>query len=51
MLKNIFVPKKEKITGDWRELYNWEVHGFCFASYIIQVTIVKEDERDRERGM
>jgi len=51
MLKNIFVPKKDKVTGDWGELHYYELHDLCFAPDIIRVTVVKGDELERERGM
>ena len=51
MLKNIFVLKKDKVKGDWREVDDQEVHDLCFAQNIICVTIVMEDETDGEMGM
>jgi hypothetical protein len=29
VLRKLFRPKNEEVTGDWRKLYNEEFHGFC----------------------
>jgi hypothetical protein len=38
MLGNIFVPKKNEVTGDWRKLHDYDLRYFCFSPTIIQVT-------------
>jgi hypothetical protein len=37
VLKKIFGPKRDKITGGWRKLHNEELHGFYSSPNIIQV--------------
>jgi hypothetical protein len=27
VLRRIFVPKRDEVTGDWRKLYNDELHN------------------------
>jgi hypothetical protein len=29
VLRRIFVPKRDEVTGDWRKLYNKELHNFA----------------------
>jgi hypothetical protein len=35
MLRRIFGPKREEVTGDWRRLHNVEVHKCHASQYII----------------
>ena len=37
MLRRIFGPKKDEVTGEWRRLHNKEFHALCFAPNIIRV--------------
>jgi hypothetical protein len=37
MLRKIFWPKKDKVTGDWRRLHNEELCGLYSSSYITGV--------------
>ena len=36
VLRRIFVPKRDKVTGDWRRLHNKELYDM-YSSNIIQV--------------
>ena len=36
-LGNIFGPKKEKVTGDWRKLQNEELHDLYCLPNTLQV--------------
>jgi hypothetical protein len=38
VLKWTFGPKKEEVTGDWRELHSEELHDLCCSPNIIKMT-------------
>jgi hypothetical protein len=45
VLRRIFGPKRNEVTGGWRKLYNEELHNlYSFTKYNDQV---KEDEMGR----
>jgi len=37
LLRKIFGPKRDKVTGDWRELHMNELQDMCSTHNIIQV--------------
>jgi hypothetical protein len=37
VLRRIFVPKREEVTGDWRRLHNEELHNLYTSSNVIRV--------------
>ena len=37
VLRNIFGPKRDKVTGEWRRLHNEELLDLCLSPDIIQV--------------
>jgi hypothetical protein len=37
VLRRIFEPKREKITGRRRRLYNNELHNLYYSLYVIRV--------------
>jgi hypothetical protein len=37
MLRRIFVPKRDYVTGGWRKLYNEELHNLYSAPSIIRM--------------
>jgi hypothetical protein len=37
VLRRIFGPKRNKVTGEWRRLHNEEVYNLSFSPNIIQV--------------
>jgi hypothetical protein len=37
VLRKIFGPEKDKVTGDWRRLHNEELHDFCCSPNVIWV--------------
>jgi hypothetical protein len=37
VLKRIFGLKRDKVTGEWRRLYNEELYDLCSSSNIIRV--------------
>jgi len=48
VLRNIFGPKRDEVTGEWRKLHNEELSDLYCSPNIIQVS--KRDELDG-RGM
>jgi hypothetical protein len=34
VLKRIFVPKRDEVTGEWRKLHNKELNGLYFSTNI-----------------
>jgi hypothetical protein len=36
VLRRIFGPKRDEVTGEWRELHNEEVHNLYSSPYIIR---------------
>jgi hypothetical protein len=38
VLRRIFDPKRDEVTGGWRELYNEELHNLCSSPSIIKMT-------------
>jgi hypothetical protein len=36
VLRRIFGPKKDDVTGDWRKLHNEELHNLYFSPNIIR---------------
>jgi hypothetical protein len=37
VLRRIFGPKRDKVTGDWRKLHNEELHNLYSSPSIIRV--------------
>jgi hypothetical protein len=37
VLRRIFGPKRDEVTGDWRKLYNDELHNLYFSPNIIRM--------------
>jgi hypothetical protein len=37
VLRRIFGPKRDEVTGEWRRLHNKELHALCSSSIIIRV--------------
>jgi hypothetical protein len=37
VLRGIFVPKREEVTGDRRKLHNEEFHNFYTSAYIMRM--------------
>jgi hypothetical protein len=46
VLRRLFGPKRDEVTGDWRKLHNEELHNL-YSSHK-QNDQVKEDEMSRE---
>jgi hypothetical protein len=36
VLRGIFGPKREEVTGEWRKLHNWEFHNLYSSPDIIR---------------
>jgi hypothetical protein len=50
VLRRIFGPKRDEVTGSWRKLHNEELHGLYSSPRIIRVIKSKEDEMGRACG-
>jgi hypothetical protein len=37
VLRRIFRPKREEVTGEWRKLHNEEINGLYFSPNIVRV--------------
>ena len=38
MLRRIFGPRRDEVTGEWRRLHNEELNGLYFSPNIVRVT-------------
>jgi hypothetical protein len=38
VLRGIFGPKRDEVTGNWRKLHNWRLHNLCPSPNIIRMT-------------
>jgi hypothetical protein len=36
VLRRIFGPKRDEVTGEWRKLHNWELHNLYSPSNIVR---------------
>jgi hypothetical protein len=36
VLRRIFRPERDEVTGDWRKMHNWELHNLYSSPYIIR---------------
>jgi hypothetical protein len=50
LLKKIFGPEEEMLTGDWRILNNAELHDFI-SSNIIRVTKLRRMRYEKHRSL
>lgn len=37
VLRKVFVPRREEVTGYWRELRSAELHEVCFSQNVDRV--------------
>jgi hypothetical protein len=37
MVRRIFVPKRDEITGDWKKLHNKKLHKLYYSPNIIRI--------------
>jgi hypothetical protein len=37
VLRRIFGPKRDEVTGDWRKLHNEELHNLYYSTNIIRM--------------
>jgi hypothetical protein len=57
VLRRMFVPKRDEVTGDWRKLHNEELHNLCSSQNIIRmiksrgVSWARHVARTGRRGM
>jgi hypothetical protein len=50
VLRRIFGPKRDEVTGEWRRLHNKELYALYFSPNIIQVTKSRRLEMGRTCG-
>jgi hypothetical protein len=46
VLRRIFGPKRDEVTGGWRKLHNEELHSFCSSPSIIRMIKSSQKLRD-----
>jgi hypothetical protein len=39
VLRRIFGPNRDEVTGDWRKLHNAELHNLYFSTTVIRMII------------
>jgi hypothetical protein len=44
VLRRIFGPKRDEVTGCWRKLHNEELHNLYYSPSIIRMVKSKKDE-------
>jgi hypothetical protein len=44
VFRRTFKPKRDEVTGDWRKLYNEELHNLYSSPSIIRVIKSRKDE-------
>jgi hypothetical protein len=44
VLRGIFEPERDEVTGEWRKLHNEELHGLYSLSNIIRVIEMEKNE-------
>jgi hypothetical protein len=44
MLRRIFGPERDEVTGEWRKLHNEELHDLYSSPSILRIIKSKEDE-------
>jgi hypothetical protein len=49
VLRRIFGPQRDEVTGDWRKVHNDELHILYSLPNIIRNDQIKEDETGRGR--
>jgi hypothetical protein len=47
VLRRIFVPKRDEVTGGWRKLHNEELHNVYSSPSIIRMIKSREDNMGR----
>jgi hypothetical protein len=47
MLRRIFGPKRDEVTGGWRQLHNEELHNLYSSPSIIRMFKSREDDTGR----
>jgi len=45
LLRKVFVPKEEEVTGGWRKLHNEQLHDLYRSSNIIRVCRLRRIRR------
>jgi hypothetical protein len=50
VLRTIFVPKQDEVTGDWRELHNENLCNLYSSPNITFNNQIEENELDRTRS-
>jgi len=48
VLRGLFGPKRDEVTGEWRQLHNEELNDLYCSPNIVQVTKIKKNEMGGE---
>jgi len=51
VLRGLFGPKRDEVTGEWRQLHNEELNDLYCSPNIVQVTKIKKNEMGGECSM
>jgi hypothetical protein len=43
VIRRIFGPKRDEVTGEWRKLHNKELHDFYSSPSIIRIIVVEDE--------
>ena len=50
MLRRVFGPKRDEVTGEWRKLHNEELNDLYSLPNIVRVVIIETKEMGRACG-
>jgi hypothetical protein len=50
VLRRMFGPKRDEVTGEWRKLHNGEPHNLYSSPDIVKADQIKENEMGRACG-
>jgi hypothetical protein len=50
VLRGVFGPKRDKVTGEWRKLHNQELNDLYSFPNIVRVVKIEKNEKGRTCG-
>jgi hypothetical protein len=45
-MRKISGPKTEEVIGEWRKMYNEELHNLCSSSHVVVVVVVNNNNNN-----